>query len=68
MHDVAWSELHELKSVAGSVAWVCEPRRPKHGRVRWKRGLPGDDGCLPDTYGLPPGELMQLLSSYAAGR
>jgi hypothetical protein len=74
-HDVRWSEVVQLLPVNVNaysfivVAWVCSPRRPKHGRLRWRRGTNDDDGCMPDTYGMRGDELIALMQSYRdAGR
>jgi hypothetical protein len=69
VHDVRWPELVDLRVVGANaysflvVAWVCNPRRPKHGRWRWKRGTADDDGCMPDTYGMKADELARLMWS-----
>jgi hypothetical protein len=74
-HDVRWSEVVRLRPVNVNaysfivVAWVCQPRRPKHGRLRWRRGSKDDDGCMPDTYRMRADELIRLMQSYPeAGR
>jgi hypothetical protein len=72
-HDVRWSEVVALRPVSVNaysftvVAWVCNPRRPKHGRLRWRRGTEHDDGCMPDTYTMPAAELIALMTEYAGG-
>jgi len=71
-HDVRWSEVVQLVPVNVNaysmivVAWVCHPRRPKEGRLRWRRGAKDDDGCMPDTYGMRADELIGLMHEYAA--
>jgi hypothetical protein len=74
-HDVRWSEVVDLFPVNVNaysfivVAWVCSPRRSKQGRLRWRRGTANDDGCMPDTYGMPADRLIALIQEYAgAGR
>lgn len=69
VHDVAWSELAGLRPVnvlttVIVVAFVCSPRRPKHGRIRWRRGTADDDGCMPDTYDQPADRLMTTMYGY----
>jgi hypothetical protein len=70
-HDVRWSEVVALRPVSVNaysfivVAWVCSPRRPKHGRLRWRRGTGDDDGCMPDTYGMRADRLIALMTEYA---
>ena len=70
VHDVGWHELRGLMPVGANaysfivVGWVLEPRRPKRGRWRWKRGGKDDDGCMPDSYGVKPDDLMNLMWSY----
>ena len=73
-HDVGWTELVDVRVVGANaysflvLAWVCSPRKPKHGRWRWKRGAKDDDGCMPDTYGMKADELGRLMWSYRNGR
>ena len=69
-HDVPWREVVQLLPVNVNaysfivVAWVCHPRRPKQGRLRWRRGSKDDDGCMPDTYRMRADELIRLMTSY----
>jgi hypothetical protein len=71
-HDVSWDEVVELLPVNVNafsfivVAWVCAPRRPKQGRLRWRRGTKNDDGCMPDTYGMRADALINLMHEYTA--
>jgi len=71
-HDVRWGEVVDLIPVNVNafsfivVAWVCAPRRPKHGRLRWRRGTAHDDGCMPDTYGMRADRLIALMHEHAA--
>ena len=69
VHDVAWGELATLVPVATNssilvVAFVCTPRRPKQGRIRWRRGTDHDDGCMPDHYGRKPSEIIEVMNAY----
>jgi hypothetical protein len=59
-------ELHLNEDGFRVLAWVCNPRKPKHGRWRWKRGAKDDDGCMPDTYRMKADELGRLMWSYRA--
>ena len=68
-HDVVWSELATLVPVLVNasitvVAFVCLARRPKQGRLRWRRGTDHDDGCMPDHYGMKPEALIELMSGF----
>jgi hypothetical protein len=71
-HDVRWGEVVDLIPVNVNafsfivVAWVCAPRRPKQGRLRWRRGTADDDGCMPDTYGMRADRLIALMHEHAA--
>jgi hypothetical protein len=71
-HDVSWNEVAALIPVNVNaysfivVAWVCSPRRPKQGRLRWRRGTKDDDGSMPDTYGMRADALINLMYEYAA--
>jgi hypothetical protein len=70
-HDVGWTELVHLLPVNVNaysfivVAWVCSPRRPKQGRLRWRRGTKDDDGCMPDTYGMRADRLIVRMTERA---
>jgi hypothetical protein len=70
-HDVRWGEVVDLIPVNVNafsfivVAWVCAPRRPKHGRLRWRRGTASDDGCMPDTYAMRADRLIALMYEHA---
>jgi hypothetical protein len=67
-HDVGSTELAMLTTVpinghsATVVAFAFEPRKPKQGRIRRRRGAKDDDGCMPDTYGRNAEEVLMLLS------
>jgi hypothetical protein len=69
-HDLRWTEVVDLFPVNVNafsvivVAWRCEPRRPKQGRLRWRRGTRDDDGCMPDTYDRRADELIFLMSDH----
>jgi hypothetical protein len=73
-HDVRWSELRRLLPVSANafaftvVGWELSPRREGHGFWRWTRGTKHDDGCLPDTYGMKPDAMMDLMLEYAGAR
>jgi hypothetical protein len=73
-HDVSWLELVDMRVVGANaysflvLAWVCSPRKPKHGRWRWKRGTKDDDGCMPDTYRMRADDLARLMWSYRNAR
>ena len=72
-HVVAWSEVALLVPVLVNasflvVAFVCDPRRPKQGRLRWRRGTRYDDGCMPDHYGRKPEELIAEMEAVAPTR
>lgn len=69
VHDVAWAELAALFPVRVSASWSAvgflrSPRPPKEGRWRWRRGTAEDDGCMPDTYGMDPSELVELMTAF----
>ncbi len=71
-HDVPWIDVVQLLPVSVNaysfvvVAFVCAPRRAKHGRWRWRRGTEHDDGCMPDTYGMDAVELIGLMREHAS--
>jgi hypothetical protein len=53
-HDVGWHELRGLAPVGrNAYAFVV---------VGWI--LDGDEGCMPDTYGVKPDDLMNLMWEY----
>jgi hypothetical protein len=71
-HDVRWTEVVQLIPVNVNaysmvvIGWICSPRRPKQGRLRWRRGSKDDDGCMPDTYGMPAERLLTLMHEHAS--
>ena len=67
-HAVRWEHVREFAVIYVGpnrmVAWNFRPDYPATGRARAiSKSLSGYEAALPDTYGMKPQELVELMES-----